>query len=143
MASSTTSPVAGKAGALAGISYDGGLTASMQVTDIKKAIAWYETVMGFKLIYHIEEMGWCELSTGVNRVNVGLSQVEKPNIGLCAKLTWGVKDIDAARKTLEGRKVRFDGPTIEMPGMVKLATFFDPDGNPMMFYQDLAGAPTA
>jgi hypothetical protein len=39
--------------------------------------------------------------------------------------------------------VRFDGPTIELPGMVKLATFFDPDGNPMMFYQDLQGAPNA
>jgi hypothetical protein len=88
-------------------------------------------------------MGWCELSTGVNRVNVGLSQVEKPNIGLCSKLTWGVTNIEAARKYLEGKKVRFDGPTIELPGMVKLATFFDPDGNPMMFYQDLQGAPNA
>jgi hypothetical protein len=99
--------------------------------------------MGFKLVYHVEDMGWCELSTGVNRVNVGLSQVEKPNIGLCSKLTWGVTNIDAARKYLEGKKVRFDGPTIELSGMVKLATFFDPDGNPMMFYQDLQGAPNA
>jgi hypothetical protein len=82
-------------------------------------------------------MGWCEMLTEVNRVNVGLSQVEKPNVGLCAKLTWGVKDIDAARKIVEAKKVRFDGPTQEIPGMVKLATFFDPDGNPMMFSQDL------
>jgi catechol 2,3-dioxygenase-like lactoylglutathione lyase family enzyme len=143
MAGSTTSPAAAKVSASAGIPYDGGLTASMQVTDIKKSIAWYEGVMGFKLVYHVEDMGWCELSTGVNRVNVGLSQVEKPNIGLCSKLTWGVTNIDAARKYLEGKKVRFDGPTIELPGMVKLATFFDPDGNPMMFYQDLQGAPNA
>ena len=56
------------------------------------------------------------------------------------KLTWGVKDIDAARTLLESKKVRFDGPTQEIPGMVKLATFFDPDGNPMMFYQDLQKA---
>jgi hypothetical protein len=63
--------------------------------------------------------------------------VEKPSIGLAGKLTWGVKDIDAARKVLESKKVRFDGPTQEIPGMVKLATFFDPDGNPMMFYQDM------
>jgi hypothetical protein len=33
--------------------------------------------------------------------------------------------------------VKFDGPTQEIPGMVKLATFFDPDGNAMMFFQDL------
>ena len=73
----------------------------------------------------------------MHRVNIGLSQVEKPNIGLAGKLTWGVKDIDAARKVLEAKKVRFDGPTQEIPGMVKLATFFDPAGNPMMFYQDM------
>ena len=138
----STSPAATPSAASGSLGYDGGLTCSYQVSDIKKAIAWYQTVLGFKLLYHIEEMGWCELSTGVNRVNVGLSQVEKPNVGLCAKLTWGVKDIDAARRTLEAKKVRFDGPTQEIPGMVKLATFFDPDGNPMMFYQDLQGAPT-
>lgn len=121
------------------IGYDGGLTVSYQVSDIKKAIDWYSNVLGFKLLYHMEEMGWCELASEVQRVNIGLSQVEKPNIGLAGKLTWGVKDIDAARKLLESKKVRFDGPTQEIPGMVKLATFFDPDGNPMMFFQDLQG----
>jgi hypothetical protein len=33
--------------------------------------------------------------------------------------------------------VRFDGPTREYPGMVKLATFFDPDGNTLMLYESL------
>ena len=119
------------------IGYDGGLTVGYQVKDIKKAIDWYSNVLGFKLLYRVEEMAWCELASEVHRVNIGLSQVEKPNIGLAGKLTWGVKDIDAARKVLEAKKVRFDGPTQEIPGMVKLATFFDPDGNPMMFYQDM------
>jgi len=119
------------------IGYDGGLTVSYQVSDIQRSIDWYSSIMGFKLLYHVEEMAWCELASEVQRVNVGLSQVEKPSFGLAGKLTWGVKDIDAARKLLESKKVRFDGPTIEIPGMVKLATFFDPDGNPMMFYQSL------
>ena len=57
-----------------------------------------------------------------------------------AVLTFGVKDIDAARASLESRKVRFDGPTQTIPGMVRLATFFDEDGNALMLYQDLAGA---
>jgi catechol 2,3-dioxygenase-like lactoylglutathione lyase family enzyme len=123
------------------IGYNGGLTCVYQVSDIKRSLDWYQNILGFKLIYHVEEMGWAELASEVKGVNVGLSQVEKPNIGLCAKLTWGVKDIDLARKLVEGKKVRFDGPTQEIPGMVKLATFFDPDGNPMMFFQDLQGAP--
>jgi predicted enzyme related to lactoylglutathione lyase len=138
-----TSPTTVKAPVSAGIPYDGGLTCAIQVRDITKSIEWYQSVLGFTLLYHVEEMGWCELSTGVQRVNVGLSQVEAPNVGLCAKLTWGVKDIDAARRSLESKKVRFDGATQEIPGMVKLATFFDPDGNPMMFYQDLQGAPAS
>ncbi len=95
--------------------------------------------MGFKLQYHLEEMGWCELESSVPKVNVGLSQVEKPKVEGGPTLTWGVVDIDAARKELEGKGVKFDGETREIPGMVKLATFFDPDGNHLMLYQSLSG----
>jgi catechol 2,3-dioxygenase-like lactoylglutathione lyase family enzyme len=135
-----SSPATAAARAASPLNYTGGLTVVYQVSDIKKSIEWFSSVLGFNLLYHMEEMGWCELVTELKGVNVGLSQVEKPNIGLCGKLTWGVKDIDKARKILETKKVRFDGPTQEIPGMVKLATFFDPDGNPMMFFQDLQGA---
>jgi hypothetical protein len=51
-----------------------------------------------------------------------------------------VKDIDAARAQLEGMDTRFDGDTHEVPGMVRLATFFDPDGNPWMLAQALPSA---
>ena len=34
-----------------------------------------------------------------------------------------------ARAHLEGLGTRFDGDTHEIEGMVKLATFYDPDGN--------------
>ena len=34
-------------------------------------------------------------------------------------------------------KVRFDRPTRTIEGMVKLAKFFDPDGNRFMLYQSL------
>jgi len=139
--STPASPAAKPAPAKASpLGYNGGLTVVYQVSDIKRSIAWYQDIMGFSLLYHIEEMAWCELVSEVKGVNVGLSQVEKPNVGLAGKLTWGVRNIDAARKTLETKKVRFDGPTQEIPGMVKLATFFDPDGNPMMLYQDLKKA---
>ena len=46
-------------------------------------------------------------------------------------------DIDAARSALESRDVRFDGDTMTIPDMVRLATFDDPDGNKLMLYQDL------
>ena len=119
------------------IGYDGGLTCSMQVTDLNRSIKWYSDVLGFKLLYKLDDMGWCEMATEVNRVNVGLSQVEKITGRGNTKLTFGVKDIDKARKILEDKGVKFEGPTLEIPGMVKLATFFDPDQNVSMFYQGL------
>jgi len=122
------------------IGWDGGLTAAIGVTDFAKSAAWYRDVLGFKLLYEMKEMGWGELASPVARVNVGLSQKEKVAAGGGAVLTFGVKDIDAARAALEGMKVRFDGPTQTIPGMVKLASFFDPDGNALMLYQDLAQA---
>ena len=117
--------------------YNGGLTASISVTDLKRSIAWYQDLLGFKLLYQLDEMGWCELATEVPKVNVGLSQVEQAGGKGGATLTFGVMDIDASRKLLDGKKVRFDGPTQTIEGMVKLATFFDPDGNALMFFQDL------
>ena len=119
------------------LGYDGGLTASMGVSNLDKAIAWYRDVLGFTLLYKVDEMAWCELASETKGVNVGLSQVEKVAPEGGATLTWGVKNIDAARKILEGKKVRFDGATMTVEGMVKLATFYDPDGNKMMLFQDL------
>jgi catechol 2,3-dioxygenase-like lactoylglutathione lyase family enzyme len=121
------------------LNFDGGLTISFDSADMKRSIAWYQDVLGFKLLYQVEEIGWCELSTEVagGRVNVGFSQVEKPRVGAGPVPTFGVKDIAKARAQLEAKKVKFDGPTKEYPGMVKLATFFDPDGHALMLFQDL------
>jgi len=121
------------------LNYDGGLTISFQSADMKRSIAWYQDVLGFKFLYQVDEIGWCELQTEVagGRVNVGFSQVEKPKTGAGAVPTFGVKDIAKSRAILEGKKVKFDGPTHEYPGMVKLATFFDPDGNALMLFEDL------
>lgn len=121
------------------LGYDGGLTCALSVKDMKTSIKWYQDVLGFKLLYQMDEngMGWCELATPVARVNVGLGQEEHPQVKGGATLTFGVVDIDAARKQLEAKKVRFDGPTRTIEGMVRLATFFDPDGNTFMLYQNL------
>lgn len=121
------------------LGYDGGLTCSMQCRDLDAALDWYSSVLGFTLVYRMDDIGWAELSTPVARVNLGLSQVESPEVRGGATLTFGVTDINAARKTLESKKVRFDGETMTIPGMVSLATFFDRDGNKLMLYQDLSG----
>jgi predicted enzyme related to lactoylglutathione lyase len=124
--------------------YDGGLTCALQVSNLARSIGWYQDVLGFTLLYKVDEIGWAELATEVNRVNVGLSEVEAANIKpgkANAIMTFGVVDIAHARGALEKKDVRFDGPTMTIEGMVKLATFFDPDGNALMFFQDLQKQP--
>ena len=119
--------------------FNGGLTCSVNVIDIKASMQWYQEVLGFELLYYLEELGWCELKSPVDKVNIGLSQVEKmPPPGGNAVLTWGVKDIETARRALTSKDVEFDGETRTIEGMVKLATFYDIDGNCFMFFQDLS-----
>lgn len=122
------------------IGYDGGLTCSMGVTSLDKSIAWYRDVLGFSLLYRMEEIAWCELSTGVARVNVGLGEREEAGGTGGATLTFGVADIDAAKAELDRHEVRQDGPIRDIPDMVRLLTFYDPDDNALMFYQDLSNA---
>ena len=119
-----------------------GLTISCQVSDLGKSIEWYTRVLGFELLYKMDEIGWAEVKTEVPGVNVGLSQVESPKVGAGPVPTFGVKDVDHARAELERLDVRFDGETQVIPGMVKLATFFDPDGNAFMLFEAL-GEPGA
>lgn len=118
--------------------YRGDLTCAMAVKDLKKTLKWYEETLGFKTGFAILEHGWAEVDTHIPGVSIGFSEVEKPEVKGGATLTFGVLDIDAARADLERKNVKFDGATYEIPGMVKLATFFDPDGHKLMLAQTLA-----
>ncbi|HYW15597.1 MAG TPA: VOC family protein [Allosphingosinicella sp.] len=122
-----------------GIGFDGGLTCAIGVTDLDRSIAWYRDALGFGLLYRMEEEAWCELATGVERVNLGLSQVEEAGGKGGATLTFGVEDIEAAKAELDSLGIRQDGPIRDIPGLVRLLTFYDPDDNALMLYQDMQG----
>ncbi len=113
--------------------YDGYLTCALGVTDLDRSIEWYTRILGFTQQYRMDEIAWCELTSGVEKVTIGLSQVEEAPQGGGATLTFGVTDIEAAKAELDAAGVRQDGPISEIPGMVRLLTFFDPDGNALMF----------
>ena len=119
------------------IRYDGGLTVSLPVSDLDEAINWYQKTLGFELIYRLDDIGWCELTSSVEKVNVGLSVVESPQPG-GATPTFGVQDIKAAEAALRSKDVRIDGDIVTIDGLVSLLTFYDPDDNSLMFYQELA-----
>ena len=80
------------------IAFDPEITIAMHVSNLDRSIDWYTNVLGFAMLYKVDEIAWAEF---------------------------------------ESHDVRFDGDTITIEGLVKLATFFDPDGNPLMLSQSL------
>lgn len=119
------------------LDYVSELTASMAVTDLDRSIAWYQDVLGFQLLYRAEEIGWCELTTHMPGVNVGLSENREVAQGGGATNVWSVSDIEAAKAHMDNHGVKQDGEIQTIPGLVRLLTFFDPDGNAMMLAQSL------
>lgn len=120
------------------IIFDGTITLSSAVKDLDASIAWFRDTLEFTETFKVAEAGWAEVSTPAAGVSIGLSQSAEVARGGGSTPVFGVADINAARNELERRGVRFKGDTVELPGMVKLATFFDPDGNPYMLAQSLA-----
>jgi predicted enzyme related to lactoylglutathione lyase len=119
------------------LNYNGTLNCALSVVDLDKSLRWYQEMLDLEVSVHVAEMGWAELKTPIAGVTLGVSQVEKVEQGGGATLVFGVDDVDSARAQLEAKDVRFDGETQTIPDMVKIATFFDLDGNTFMLAQDL------
>jgi CreA protein len=120
------------------ISVNETITIAMSVKDRHASAAWYEKMLGFETIYHADEAGWSEIQTRTAGVTIGLGEHTKPQPGNCVPV-FGIADLDRARQALEQAHVKFDGETDVVEGMVKTATFYDPDGNALMLAEDLTG----
>ena len=120
------------------VSLDNTITFAISVRDRHASARWYNDMLGFELLHHIDEAGWSELKTKTDGVTLGLGEQTEPTPGNSIPV-FGISDIETARKALEAAGVRFDGETLVYDGMVSTATFYDPDGNALMLAQDLSG----
>lgn len=118
--------------------YEGTITLSSTVKNLDAAIAWFQEKLGFDEAFRAP--GWAEVATPVPGVTIGLAEGDEAPGGGTTPV-FGVADIDQARRELEAKGVPFEGETIELPGLVKLATFASPDGNRYMLAQSLAEQP--
>ena len=116
--------------------YTGTMVISVNVSNFDAAVEWYGKALGFELVYKLDQYGWGEVRTPLTGITIGLGQTEELKQGGTVP-TFVVKDIDAARKHLESLDTRFDGETYQIGDMVKLATFYDPDGNAWMLAEQL------
>ncbi len=119
------------------ISPDKSITIAFSVSDRAATAKWYLKHLGFKEIFAADEAGWTELATNTPGVTIGLGDAEEINRASTTPV-FGVADLDSSRSALEAEGVNFDGDTIEVEGMVKVATFFDPDNNALMIAEDLS-----
>ncbi|MCG8492188.1 MAG: VOC family protein [Sneathiellales bacterium] len=113
------------------------ITLALSVSDRHASADWYEKMLGFELLYHLDEAGWSEVKTKTEGVTLGFGEQLEPNPGNSVPV-FGISDIKSAREALEKEGVKFDGETETIEGMVSTATFFDPDGNALMLAQDLS-----
>lgn len=119
------------------ISPDNTITIAFSVKDRAATVAWYQQHLGFTELFSADDAGWTELSTNTPGVTIGLGDAEEIKPASTMPV-FGVPNFDLARAALEEAGVNFDGNTIEVEGMVKVATFFDPDSNPLMIAEDLS-----
>ena len=119
------------------IEWDGEGTAALAVSDYGRSLAWYRDVLGFEVVFELETWGWAQLRSPIDGLLIGIGQSEEIKEGGGATITFRVKDIEAARAYLESEGVRFDGEISQVEDMVRLTTFYDPDGNAFMLAQQL------
>ncbi len=119
------------------IDFDGTVTFAMSVADRARSAAWYERHLGFTKAFDAEATGWTEMNTPIAGVTMGFGDAMQTDAGN-AMPVFGVRSLEAARTTLEAGGVTFTSDTVEHPGMVRLATFADPDGNLLMLAENLA-----
>jgi catechol 2,3-dioxygenase-like lactoylglutathione lyase family enzyme len=111
-------------------------TIAYQVSDMKASQAWYAKHLGFELKYEVVDYGWCEMSTTIEGVFVGLSQVEEPKVEGGGTVTWSTPNAQESMDYLKASGVKVDEMVV-LPGLVKLVMFYDPDGNHLMLAESL------
>lgn len=123
------------------VRYRPSLLVQMRVSDLDRAVRFYQDTLGFELRLRSDTLQWAELTFGMPNVAVGLGAGAEVKGSGSVSLNLGVEDVDAARTALEAKGVKFAGPTMTVPDKVKLAEFSDPDGNRIRLAEALGTKP--
>jgi len=100
---------------------------SIRVRDLDKATKFYTETLGLPEIFRMDEMNLRGYGVGDNGASINI-EPGKASMQLIIQ----VERVDDARKALEAKSVKFDGPTQTIPNIGKTAGFKDPDGNEIL-----------
>jgi predicted enzyme related to lactoylglutathione lyase len=106
--------------------------------DVVVSAEFYGETLGLRRSAYMPERNFAEFETG----NLTLSIIDAEKMGLehhrtRHEIALHVDDVEAARKTLEGRGVQFKGDTFDT-GVCYMAFFDDPEGNALMLHHRYA-----
>ena len=101
------------------------------VRDLERAREFYTGQLGFEQLYHDAEGRWMRLAR--DSAQLALVESDEPTGAVLAVDVPDVKG-EAARLREEGVEV---GVVLEIPGTIRLADVYDPDGNRLQLTQDL------
>lgn len=100
--------------------------------DLDAAVAFYREVVGLTLVTRAGGE-WAEFEAGP--VRFALHGTDDDPLPPGGTVVLRVGDLDAARRTLEGRGAVFDAFVGEVEGFARFATFRDPDANPVQIIE--------
>jgi predicted enzyme related to lactoylglutathione lyase len=104
------------------------------VTDMKRARAFYEGVLGLQAAGEYAEGVWVEYELGPDTIAIGSvgNQWKPSEDGTSVAIE--VEDFDAAIKSLKEKNARFAAENIESP-VCWMAVVQDPDGNKIIIHK--------
>jgi catechol 2,3-dioxygenase-like lactoylglutathione lyase family enzyme len=94
------------------------------VKDYAKSAKFYADTLGLAEIWRMDDQKGVGFGVGDNSATLNLFEEPGP-----ARLIIQVERVEDARRDLEKKGVRFEGPTETVPGIGRFAGFLDPDGN--------------
>lgn len=104
------------------------------VTDMKRARAFYEGVLGLKLAGEYAEGVWVEYELGADTVAIAcMGEQWKPSAD-GTSVAIEVEDFEAAIKSLKEKNAPFAAENIESP-VCWMAVIQDPDGNKILIHK--------
>lgn len=116
-----------------------GVTVWYSVKNAEATIAFYRDKLGFDTVYHDPESGMAMMNTTTADCIIGFSEADTV-MPSTSSTVFEVHNIEESRRQLEQKGVTFIGDIETVPGMVKLATFIDPDGHNLMLSEVLEPA---
>ena len=115
------------------------------VSDFERAKRFYGETLGLKKKFEMQQ--WAEFAAAEGAPSIGLNgapagngspgKVQAGSAHAGATVVLKVADIEGTRASLLKKGVRFEDKIEEVPGVVRIATFYDLDGNRLQLAQVL------